>query len=322
MRAVFIERHGGPEVLVYGERPRPVPGRGQVLIEVHAASVNPRDWLLREGRYVFRRLAGGFPLILGSDVSGVVVETGPGVRRLAVGDEVFGMQTPLGRMGGYAELVAIAEKALARKPAEISHEEAAAFPCAGLTAYQSLRRIGRVGPGAKVSVLGASGGVGTYAVQFARALGAEVTAVTSHRNAELVRSLGAGTVVDYTRERFADAVRGQDLVLDAIGRDSLASCAPALAPGGRYVTTIPNLENARAALGSGALRLLSAGRAPSAHVVLARSDGRDLEAINGLLASGAVRSVIDTVFPLAETRAAHEKSRTWRTRGKLVLSVR
>jgi NADPH:quinone reductase-like Zn-dependent oxidoreductase len=322
VRAVFIERYGGPEALVYGERPRPVPGRGQVLIEVHAASVNPRDWLLREGRYVFRRLAGGFPLIPGSDVSGMVAETGPGVRRLAVGDEVFGMQTPLGRMGGYAELVAIAESALARKPAEVTHEEAAAFPCAGLTAYQALTRIGRVGAGAKVAVLGASGGVGTYAVQIARALGAEVTAVTSHRNAELVRSLGAGTVVDYTRERFAGLVRGQDVVLDAIGRDSLASCAPALAPGGRYITTIPNLKNAGTALRSGAVRLLRAGRGQSAHVVLVRADGRDLETIGGLLASGAVRSVIDTVFPLSETRAAHEKSRTWRTCGKLVLRVR
>jgi len=163
MRAVFINRYGGVEVLEYGDQPRPIPRSGQVLVEVHAASVNPRDWLLREGRYVFRYLMRGFPMILGSDVSGVVVQSGPNTTRFRPGDAVFGMQTAFGRMGGYAEYIAIDEWALAAKPANVSHEEAAAVPCAALTAYGALLQVGRTTAGSRVAIIGASGGVGTYA---------------------------------------------------------------------------------------------------------------------------------------------------------------
>ena len=317
MRAIFINRYGGTDVLEDGDLPRPVPKSGQVLIEVHAASVNPRDWLLREGRYVFRHLMRGFPLILGSDVSGVVVESGPNATRFRPGDAVFGMQTPLGRMGGYAEYVAIDERALAAKPANLSHEEAAAVPCAGLTAYGALVRIGRTAPGSRVAIIGASGGVGTYAIQLAKALGATVAAVTSAGNAALVRSLGAEQVIDYKTERYETLLRGQDLVLDAIGRESLKKCAPVLTPRGRYVTTIPNAATMSRALVS---RLLPMSR--SSHVIFVRADGEDLRQIASWMAEGKVRSVIDAVYPLSDVRAAHERSRTWRTRGKLVLRVR
>lgn len=322
MKAVFINRYGGVEVLEYGEQPRPVPRSGQVLVEVHAASVNPRDWLLREGRYVFRHLMPGFPLIPGSDVSGVVVQSGPGTTRFRPGDAVFGMQTPLGRMGGYAEYVSIDERALAAKPPNITHEEAAAVPCAALTAYGALLRIGRTTAGSRVTIIGASGGVGTYATQLAKALGATVTGVTSERNASLVESLGADRVIDYTTERFETLLRSQDVVFDTIGRESLKKCSPVLAQRGRYITTIPSAATMTRGWTSLLLRMLPGGKAQSSHVILVRADGEDLGRIAALMAEGRVRSVIDSVYPLSEVRAAHERSRSWRSRGKLVLQVR
>lgn len=321
MRAVFIERFGGPEVLRFGDQPTPTPRADQVLVAVHAASVNPRDWLLREGRYVFRHLMPGFPLILGSDVSGVVVARGRRAARFAVGDAVFGLQPPFGRMGGYAEYVAIPERALAAKPAALTHEEAAAVPCAGLTAYDALVGLGGVGPGARVLVIGASGGVGSYAVQVAAALGATVTAVTSTANVAFARSLGAHAVVDYRTERAADLVRDQDLVFDTIGRERPASWRAMLAPGGRHVTTIPGAATFARAGTTAVARLLTAGRAARSHVVLVRARGEHLERLAAWMQEGRVRSVIDGVYPLHEARAAHERSRTWRTRGKLVLQV-
>ena len=308
MKAVFITNYGGLDALQYGDLPRPTPKSGQVLVEVHAASVNPRDWLLREGRYVFRHLMRGFPLILGSDVSGVVVQSG---KRFREGDAVFGMQTPLGRMGAYAECIAIDERALAAKPANVSYEEAAAAPCAALTAYGALIRIGRTTAGSRVTIIGASGGVGTYATQIAKALGATVTGVTSDRNADLVRSLGADRIIDYTKERYETLLESQDLVFDTIGRESLAKCSSVLAPRGRYITTIPS-----------AATMMQAVVHRRSHIVFVRADGEALGRIASWMAEGKVRSVIDSVYPLPDVRAAHERSRTWRTRGKLVLQVR
>src|SRR5262245_3184628 len=241
MRAVFISQYGGNEVLRYDELPRPVAKRGQVLVRVRAASVNPRDWIIREGRYVFKFALPAFPIILGSDISGEVVACGPSASRFRPGDAVFGMQPMRGGMGAYAEYVAIDEAALAAKPEAVSHAEAAAVPCAGLTAWQAVAYIGRVGPGAKVTICGASGGVGSYAVQFAKALGAHVTAVTSGANADLALSLGADAVVDYKSEDFTRMVNRQNLVFDAVGRYGFARCVQVLAPGGRYVSTIPAL---------------------------------------------------------------------------------
>lgn len=322
MRAIFINRYGGTEVLEEGEQPRPVARSRQVLVEVHAASINPRDWLLREGRYVFRYLMRGFPLILGSDVSGVVTEVGPDAKLFRPGDAVFGMQTPLGRMGGYAEYVAIDERALARKPGNVSHEEAAAVPCAALTAYGALLRIGRTTAGSRVTIIGASGGVGTYATQIAKALGATVSAVTSARNASLVHSLGADRVIDYTTERFDTVLHAQDLVFDTIGRESLRKCSRVLTKRGRYITTIPSAATFTNALATNAWRMLRGGHAQSAHTVLVHADGEDLSRIASLMSEGKVRSVIDSVYPLSQVREAHQRSRTWRSQGKLVLQVR
>ncbi len=315
MKAVYIERFGRSDVLTYGDWPRPVPKPDEVLVEVHAAGVNPRDWLIRSGRYKFRWLLPSLPLILGSDVAGVVVEVGKRVKRFAPGDEVYAMVPSSRGFGGYAEVAAVAESALARKPENMSFEQAAGVPLAALTAWQA-QSIGD-----KVLVVGASGGVGHYAVQIAAAFGAEVVGVCSAANAELVRRLGADQVIDYQQERFQETVRDCDVVFDTIGRESLGSCAEVLKPGGTYVTTIPGagtlLAMARSRLTSTLWR-----QAKRSEVVLVRSDGSDLEDMTALAESGDLTTVVDTVYPLEEAAQAHDHSRTFRTRGKLILKVK
>ena len=321
MNGIYITKYGGSDQVLYGPLPRPEPKSGQLLVRVRAAAVNPRDWIVRDGRYVFKFALPRFPIILGSDLSGEVVRSGLSASRFRIGDEVFGMQPLTGGMGAYAEYAAIDEIALAHKPPSISHVDAAAVPCAGLTAWQALVNIGGVGHGTRVTVCGASGGVGSYAVQFAKARGARVTAVCSAPNADLARSLGADAVADYKTVHFTKVVGEQDIVFDAVGRDSFGIVAPVLAPGGRYITTIPGASSVLASLASGAIRLATLGRKPSAHLVLVRANGDDLEQISALMAQGRVKSLIDSRYPLAEARAALERSRSWRSRGKIVLEV-
>jgi NADPH:quinone reductase-like Zn-dependent oxidoreductase len=291
-----------------------------VLVEVHAAGINPRDWQLCQGTYAFGFLAGRPPTVPGSDVSGIVVAVGAKVSELAPGDAVFGMQSHLERMGGYAEYVAIKATCLARKPATVSHVDAAAAPVAALTAYQALHRLARITPGMRATIVGASGGVGHYAVQLARAAGAHVTAVCGPANAALVRELGAEEVVDYRAIRWPEAIREQDVVFDTVGSESLASGARPLRRGGVHITTIPSLGSFAAVARTAVTHLLARG--PRAAVVLVQPRGRDLDAIAQLFASGDVRSVIDEVYPLALAADAHRKSQALHTRGKLVLDVR
>ncbi len=321
VKAVFFERYGPPEVLQYGERPKPAPRADQVLLEVHAVAVNPRDWLLREGRYQFRHLLGGFPITPGSDVSGVIVAVGKEVKSFKVGDEAFAMQSILGRMGGYAEYVAVREACLARKPTSVTHAQAAAVPCAGLTAWQALLKNGKMQKGHKVVVVGASGGVGHYAVQIARHFGAQVLGVCSTANVEFVKSLGAHEVVDYKKERFNDRLRDCDIVFDTIGRESLRSCARVLKPDGVYITTIPNGRTAVEWVAT-SLRHRLLRRGQRASVILCEASGADLAEMAALMNQGKLRSHIDQTFPLKDAIEAHRKSRSFRTRGKLVLTVK
>lgn len=319
MKAVYFERYGGSDVLQYGDFPEPRAGPRQVLIDVHAASVNPRDWLIRSGRYFAQPLLPRLPFVLGSDVAGVVAAVGAKVRRFAPGDEVFAMQPTSDGFGGYAERIAVRESAVARKPESMSFVEAAAVPLAALTALQALRDDAKLRAGQRVVVVGASGGVGTYAVQIAKALGAEeVAGVASARNEELVRSLGADRFVDYRSERFQDVLRGYDAVFDTIGKESLGSTFPVLKRRGAYVTTVPNLKNALASLGS----WLRTGIGRRSTIVLVRSNSKDLELLGRWAEEGVLRSVVDRVAPLAEAAAVHDYSRTFRTRGKNVLTVR
>jgi NADPH:quinone reductase-like Zn-dependent oxidoreductase len=320
MKAIYFERHGGPDVLRFGDRPIPEPGADQVLIEVHAAAVNPRDWQFRDGTYAFRHLSGRLPIIAGSDVSGVVVQRGHKVTNLEVGDEVFAMQTTLGKMGGFAEYIAIHAGVVARKPASISHVEAAAVPVAGMTAWQALHDLSKVRAGMRVAVVGASGGVGHYAVQIARHAGAVVTGICGQSNIEFVRGLGAENVIDHTTTQFTDVMGEQDVVFDTIGRESLATCAPVLTPAGAYLTTNPTIpaaaEWARTALTQ---RVLGGRRA---QLVLVRPRLSDLNAIATLMATGHIRSVVEDTYPLENAGDALEKSRRGHARAKLVLKIR
>jgi NADPH:quinone reductase-like Zn-dependent oxidoreductase len=318
MRAAYIEQYGGPEVLVLGDRPKPTPSRGEVLVKVHAASVNPRDWLLREGKYPFKKALGPFPIILGSDFSGVVASVHPSVTLFKPGDSVFGMQS---KMGAFAEWIAVPETLLAAKPPEVTHEEAAAIPCAGLTAYQALVGIGGLPEGGTVLINGASGGVGSYAIQIAKKIGAHVTAVASGANADLCSRLGAHAVLDYAGADFTKTIREQDIVFDAAGRSGFAASARVLKPSGHYITTVPS-GAAVAAVTTSAVRTLG-GLLPGkrAHVVLVRGRVEDLRTLAAWVREGQVRSVVGDKYDFADVAAALAKSKTWHTSGKLVLNL-
>jgi NADPH:quinone reductase-like Zn-dependent oxidoreductase len=235
MKAIVYEEYGPPDVLQTKEVAKPTPEDDEVLVEVHAASLNAADLETLRGTWSARF---GGPLrpmykILGSDIAGRVEAVGANAKQFQPGDEVFGAI----KHGGFAEYVCVPEAHLALKPASMSFEEAAAIPLAGLTALQCLRDHGQIQPGQKVLINGASGGVGTFAVQITKSFGAEVTGVCSTRNLELVRSLGADQIVDYTQEDFAQTGQRYDLIFDATRKRSFSDCKRALGPQGIYVTT-------------------------------------------------------------------------------------
>ncbi|MCP4867920.1 MAG: NAD(P)-dependent alcohol dehydrogenase [Proteobacteria bacterium] len=321
MRAAFIQRHGAiGDVVRVDERPEPVPSGGQVLIEVAAATVNPRDYLLVEGRYVFSILAGRLPLVLGSDVAGTVVGLGPRAVGFAVGDEVLGMQTPRGRFGGFAERVAIRSGAVARKPPALPFEQAAGLGVAGITALQALRDDAELRAGEHVVVVGASGGVGSFAVQLAKHTGARVTGVCSGGNVELARRLGCDDVIDYTTADFRERVRDADVVFDTIGRERLATVRPCLRPGGRYVTTVPTAGNTKdQAIGSTLGRLRRG--APRSRTVICKARSRDLQELADLAAAGELEVLIDSRHPLEDAAEALRRSKSRRARGKIVITI-
>lgn len=318
MKAVSFARPGGSEVLEHGDWPTPAPAAHEVLIAVHAAAVNPRDWLMRSGRYVFQRFLPRLPFVLGSDVAGVVAARGSAVADLAVGDEVFAMIPSSDGFGGYAEYAAVRAAAVARKPPGLSFAEAAAIPLAGLTALQSLRDEARLGPGQKVMVVGAVGGVGGFAVQIARNLGAgEVVGVCRAENAALARELGCHRTIDYKSEPYLENERGYDVVFDTIGKESAAKSRRMLAKRGVYVTTVPS----PAAFGALALSLLwPFGR--RTRVSLVRARRADLELFARWAEQGKLRVVLDRQLPLAQAAEIHDYMRTFRSRGKNVLLVR
>ncbi|MBL4639058.1 MAG: NAD(P)-dependent alcohol dehydrogenase, partial [Kordiimonadaceae bacterium] len=202
MKAATIQKYGRTDVLEVSERDMPEPTSKQILVKVHAASINPRDWLLMRGLYVFGKLVEPFPITLGSDMSGTVTKVGSAVSSLKEGDAVFGMQPLKGKFGAFADFIAINASAVALKPNSLSHADAAAMPCAGMTSYQAIKDIAKLKPGQTILINGASGGVGSYAVQFAKAVGAHVVAVCGPTNKELCLSLGADEVINYKEEKF------------------------------------------------------------------------------------------------------------------------
>ena len=308
MKAVRIHEYGGPEVLKYEDAPRPEPAPDEVLIRVHAAGVNPVDWKVRAGM-AKERLRYTMPFIPGWDVSGVVEETGLNVYRLKVGDEVYS-RPDISRDGAYAEYVVVRESEVELKPKSIDHVQAAAIPLAALTAWQGLFDAGKLTAGQRVLIHGAAGGVGTFAVQFARLKGAHVIGTASKRNHEFLRSLGADEAIDYTTTKFEDAVHDVDVVLDTITGETMERSWKVLKKGGVLVSILqpPSAEKA------------AAHGVRCAHVFVQPSH-EQLHEIARLVDAGKVKPIIEKVFPLWDARAAHELSATGHVRGKIVLRI-
>jgi NADPH:quinone reductase-like Zn-dependent oxidoreductase len=323
MNAVRVHCYGGPEVLKVERVGKPVPADDELLVKVHAAAVNPRDWhYMRAEPYIMRMSVGvGSPHLphMGVDFSGTVEAVGKSVTRFKPGDEVFG-----GRNGSFAEyLVARDSGAVVMKPANVTHEQAAAVPVAAVTALQALRDQGGLAAGQKVLINGASGGVGTFAVQIARSMGAVVTGVCSDRNVELVRSLGADHVIDYRSTDFTAGDQRYDLIVDNIGNRSIGDIRRVLAPAGVYVIVGSPSEDPWIGALSGPIRVTvySPFIDQELKFFVARLNPQDLEYLAALMASGKLTSPIDRRYSLAETSEAIRYLETGRVRGKVVITL-
>jgi NADPH:quinone reductase-like Zn-dependent oxidoreductase len=308
MHAVRMHSYGGPEVLVHEEVPIPQPEPGELLVRVKAAAVNPVDWKIREGR-LREMLPHRLPLIMGWDVSGVVEAIGPGVTRFRAGNEVFSRPDIL-RDGTYAEYVVIRESEAAFKPVSVDHLHAAAIPLAGITAWKSLIEAAEVGPGQRVLIHGAAGGVGCFAVQLAKYRGAHVIATASDHNHDYLHRLGADELVDYRNGRFENVVNDVDVVFDTIGGDTQERSWQVLKKGGILVSIVspPPAETATA---HGVLQAF----------VFIQPDAAVLAELAKLVDAGKLRPFVEVVLPLAEARRAQELSQGGHVRGKIVLKV-
>jgi NADPH:quinone reductase-like Zn-dependent oxidoreductase len=320
MKAIVLPKYGSPDVLEFNEVERPVPGDSQVLVKVHAASANPLDWHHMRGEPIIARMMEGFlnpkDQKLGADLAGRVEAVGKNVTEFKPGDEVFGVCS-----GAFAEYALAGEKKLALKPVNITFEQAAATPVAAFTALQGLRDTGQIQAGQKVLVNGAAGGVGTFAVQIAKAYGAEVTGVTSTRNLEMVRSIGADHVIDYTQEDFTRTGKQYDIIYDAVGNRSASDLSRALTSTGKGViagfTTMAlmaqNMVMGRVLSKKGGQQIGSQG--------IATTPKEDLLAIRELLESGKVVPVIDRCYPLPEAAEAIRYLEMGHARGKVIVQV-
>ncbi|HWZ44454.1 MAG TPA: NADP-dependent oxidoreductase [Candidatus Saccharimonadales bacterium] len=332
MKAILSESYGGPEVLRVEDVPLPKIGPNGVLVRVCAASVNPIDWKLRRGHFQLL-LNYVFPVIWGADCSGEVVETGAAVTLFKPGDQVYGFKDgSVGKTyrGTYAEYVAVPEKSLSKKPANLSHEQAAAVPLAALTAWQALLQDGKLKPGQRVLVHAAAGGVGIFAVQIAKAFGAHVAATAGSHNQQFLHDLGADVTIDYQRERFAERISAYDVVLDGVGNSVWPDSLKVLKFGGRLVALVapvPQRSKTKLAfLGGIAVRLLAAKlgarlRGRSLALTRTKPRGGDLEKISALIEAGKVRPVIEKIFPMEQMAEAHRLSETGHVRGKIVVKI-
>ena len=325
MRAIVYCDYGSPDVVRLEKVNKPTPGDHQVLVRVRAASVNPLDWHYVRGAPYVMRLGSGLrrpqEIRLGVDFAGTVEAVGKSVTRFAAGDEVFG-----GRRGALAEYVCVGEDgALVKKPPNLTFEQAASIPIAATTALQALRDRANLQPGQKLLINGASGGVGTFAVQIAKSLGAEVTAVCSGRNLDLVRSLGAAHVVDYTKEDFTKSEERYDAILDNVGNRALSECRRVLKPKGIYVLIGGDGPNEQGFIGP----FLSLARmfvtspfvSQQLRMMIAELTPEDLERLRDLTESGKLTPVIDRTYPLTELPAALRYLEEGHARGKVVITV-
>ena len=313
MKAIQLDGYGAPDVLVSRDVTRPLCRPGELLVRVRAAGINPKDCLVRKGK--FRWFTGRrFPLGLGHDFAGTVEEVGRHVTDFQAGNPVYGMTN--GWKGrAYAEFLVAQPSETALKPSSLSFVEAAAVPLAAMTALQALRDLGQLTSGQRVLINGSSGGVGTFAVQVACILGAHVTAVCSGRNADMVRRIGAHQVIDYTREDFRQLANPVDVLFDVFGNCRFPAIRSILTPHGQFISTVPGFP----ILKWGFLSRLSSG--PRAHLVIVKSRAADLQTLSNWIAEQRLTPIVDRVVPLAEAQDAHAYIETKRARGKVVLKV-
>ncbi len=333
MRAFVLSAYGGPECSALADVPAPVPRAGELLVRVHAAGLNPVDYKTREGALkIVQRYS--LPITMGNEFSGVVEASGSGVSRFAKGDRVFA-RVAKGAMGAFADYALVHEDHAAQMPASLDFPSAAAVPLAGLTALQALRDELGLSAGQRIFIPGGAGGVGTFAIQIAKHLGAYVATTASPRGEALVRRLGADLVIDYTRERFEDKLSDYDCAFDLIGGETLARLWPVLKPGGRVVSIagMPEPMTAKKDLGGSlhltalfwiaslAIRRRAARHGASYRYLFMHPSGGDLAHLASLIDAGKLEVVIDRVFPFAEAREAMAYLETGHAKGKVVLQM-
>ncbi|HEV7323037.1 MAG TPA: NADP-dependent oxidoreductase [Ensifer sp.] len=333
MQAFVLTRYGGTDAAELREVPRPRPARGEVLVRVHAAGLNPVDYKTREGMLkVVQRYP--LPAVMGNELAGVVEAPGDGVAAFKSGDRVFA-RMPKGAMGALAEYAVVPEKFLARMPASTDFNTAAGVPLAGLTALQALRDELRVGQGSRIFIPGGAGGVGTFAIQLAKWLGAEVTTTASPRGRALVEDLGADVVIDYTTQKFEEQLRGMDGAFDLLGGETLLKSFSVVKRGGKVVSIagMPEPETARKDLGRGlflstlfwfaSYRIRSVARKHGVayRYLFMHPSGPELAELADLIDAGTIRLVIDRTFPFRDVAAAFDYLETGRAKGKVVVEI-
>lgn len=333
MKAFVMTRYGGPEVAELRDVPAPVARVGELLVRVHAAGLNPVDFKTRQGMLkVVQRYA--LPVVMGNELAGVVEAVGAGVSGFAVGDRVFA-RVPKGSMGALAEFAALSADVVAKMPKGLDFTTAAGVPLAGLTALQALRDELRLGPGSRVFITGGAGGVGTFAIQLAKWLGAEVTTTASQRGRELVERLGADVVVDYTTQRVADHVRDMDGAFDLVGGESLDAAFAAVKSGGMVVSVagMPEPQTARKDLGRGwglaalfwfasfGLRARARRHGVTYRYLFMHPSGAELAELAALIEAGTLEPVIDRVFPFEQVADAFAYLESGRAKGKVVVQI-
>ncbi len=327
MRAAIINQFGSSDMLtVVNNHPSPKIEDNQVLIRVYAAGLNRIDFLTRQGDLKGVR-GKKFPMILGNDIAGVVVERGRNATQFQVGDAVYGMIDPnpslswtkFTQSGAYAEFAVTREETLAKKPDNLSYEEAAAIPLACLTAYQALLQKGQIQPGKSILINGAAGGVGVFAVQLAKAWGANITAVCSERDRELVTSLGADSVINYKEENITDLQRQFDCIYDVAVTTSFSECRHLLTENGVFISNIVNAGNFMSSLLFPIGRMFGFRKFSTFAFVF--PSGEDLKTISTMVEKGDIRPILDKQFSLDEIREAHDYSESGKARGKVVINI-
>jgi NADPH:quinone reductase-like Zn-dependent oxidoreductase len=333
MRAFIVDRYKKGEPLRFGEMPEPTVGDDDVLVQVHSASLNPLDSKIRDGEFKLL-LPFPMPLILGNDVAGVVARVGSKVRRFKPGDEIYA--TPRReQMGTFAEFIALNEADVAPKPKSLTMEESASVPLVGMTAWEALIERANLEKGQKVLIHAGSGGVGTFAIQLAKHLGVTVATTTSTPNVELVKKLGADIVVDYKKEHFEKVLSGYDVVLNTLDKETLEKSLEVLKPGGKLISISgpPDVAFAKEVglswfmrqvmrLLSFGIRKKAKGHGVSYSFLLVQPNGEQLRKLTSLIDAGAIRPVIDRVFPFEATNEALQYLEKGRAKGKVVIKVK